>query len=274
MAPLHILLVGDTTRGEFRGARDCLDSCGVVRQAAGADQAAELMAGEFLPDVIVVAQAFPGQFSHQAIDRLRRLAPLARVVGLMGTWCEGEMRSGTPWPAVVRTYWHQWSARSQRELRDLAEGQGSSWVLPATAAEEERLLARAAVDWPKRQGLIVIDTPSAEMHAWLSAACHTRGFSTFWQGQPDSTQIVEEASAGLFDAACLSTTPTSTSGSDRDHALLRCRVERLQPAPVIALLDFPRIADHDRCLTAGAAAVLSKPLAMEDLFWTLDAILA
>ena len=51
------------------------------------------------PDVIVVAQAFPGQFSHQAIDRLRRLAPLARMVGLMGSWCEGEMRTGSPWPA-------------------------------------------------------------------------------------------------------------------------------------------------------------------------------
>ena len=75
-----------------------------------------LAAGRFVPDVIVVAQAFPGQFSLDEIDRIRGLAPLARLLGLLGSWCEGEVRTGLPWPAVIRIplsgsfyqYFHWW----------------------------------------------------------------------------------------------------------------------------------------------------------------------
>jgi CheY-like chemotaxis protein len=242
----------------------------VVKQVADVDAAAELMAAEFLPGVIVVAQAFPGQFSHPAIDRLRRLAPLARVLGLVGTWCEGEMRTGTPWPAVIRTCWHQWAPRCQRELRRLAEGQCSSWALPVTATDEERLLVDAGARSPRRQGLVVIDTWSAEMHAWLSAACRSRGFSTVWQRRSDSART-EGASAALFDRTCLS---ASAGGTENDAASLHRLVEQLYPTPVIAMLDFPRIADHRCALAAGAASVLSKPVAVEDLFWTLDFVCA
>ena len=93
MDALSILLLGDVRRTEFLEARAGLDRWGDVTEFSDVDSAsAALAAGLLSPDVIVVAQAFPGQFSHRAIDRLRRLAPLARVVGLLGSWCEGEMR--------------------------------------------------------------------------------------------------------------------------------------------------------------------------------------
>ena len=154
-----------------------------------------------MPDVIVVAQAFPGQFSHQAIDRLRRLAPLARVVGLMGSWCEGEMRTGLPWPGAVRTYWHQWAARCDRELRRLAEGECCSWTLPPTATEEERLLADAECgrahsptvggqsNCHPSAALVLIRARSHEMAEWLSAACRSRGFATVWQRTATAARV-------------------------------------------------------------------------------------
>ena len=75
--PLSILVLGDATRPEFREARACLARWGSVVEFSDADSAAAALAEDrFSPDVIVVAQAFPGQFSHEAIDRLRRLAPL------------------------------------------------------------------------------------------------------------------------------------------------------------------------------------------------------
>ena len=141
---LSILLLGDTNRPEFQEARACLARWGLVVEFADAESAAAALAeGRILPDVIVVAQAFPGQFSHQAIDRLRRVTPLARVLGVMGSWCEGEMRSGSPWPATVRTYWHQWPARCHREFCRFAKGKSCSWALPLTATEEERLLVES-----------------------------------------------------------------------------------------------------------------------------------
>ena len=208
MSPLSILLLGDADRTEFRDARPCLEQWGTVYSLPDVAAAAALLAeGQLVPDVILVAQAFPGQFSHPAIERLRRLAPLAPVVGLLGSWCEGEMRSGRPWPATVRTYWHQWPTRCNRQLRRLAQGECCAWTLPSTATEEERLLADAqcsphtpcadrdvlgkgsplpgrhteCADYINQRGLVLIHAQSHEMAQWLSAVCRSRGFATVWQ---------------------------------------------------------------------------------------------
>jgi CheY-like chemotaxis protein len=261
MSSLSILLLGDTDRTEFQDARLCLDDRGVVHGFSRvALAAAALVEGEIVPDVIVVAQAFPGQFSHQAVDRLRRLAPLARVIGLLGSWCEGEMRTGSPWPGAVRTYWHQWAIRCDRELRRLAKGECCSWALPPTATEEERLLADTAERWPQRHGLVVICARSREMAEWLSAACRSRGFATVWQ-RPPITARVDGAVAAIFDGTLLREDQTSDL-----HRLAAA----LRPAPVLALLAFPRAEDRRRALSAGAAVVVSKPVAVDDLFGELE----
>ena len=52
------------------------------------------------PHQIVLAAAYPGQFLDADINRLRCLAPLARIINVAGSWCEGEPRSGTPNAAV------------------------------------------------------------------------------------------------------------------------------------------------------------------------------
>ena len=140
------MLLGDADRREFCEARDRLTALGRVRRAGGVEEAAAILAGGGPPvDVIVIAQARPGEFSHDNVQRLRQIAPLARIVALLGSWCEGESRSGKPWPGVVRTYWHQWPARAERELRRLAAGECSAWALPPTATDEEHC-------WPARSG--------------------------------------------------------------------------------------------------------------------------
>jgi CheY-like chemotaxis protein len=46
-----------------------------------------------------------------------------------------------------------------------------------------------------------------------------------------------------------------------------------KPVPILALLGFPRIDQKRRALAAGAAAVLSKPVQLDDLFWHLDRLI-
>ncbi len=253
---LSILFVGDISRAEFREAGPAARRLGDFLEAADASAAAEAIAsGWTTPDLIVVAQAFPGEFSAASIERLRRLAPLARVVGLLGPWCEGETRTGKPWPAAIRVYWHQWLPRAEEEFRHLGSGQTSSWSLPTTASEEERLLLMADQPWEKRRGRVAIRSPWAEMHAWLADACRRRGYTP--------VPLLAAADALLFD------------GTDcQDHELdeLARLAASVRPAPVVVLLDFPRVEDRDRAVAAGAAAVLAKPLLLEDLFWQLDAV--
>jgi len=260
---ITILLLGDTDRPEFREARDALTRSGRVIGFPRPEAAeAALQQQRLVPEVIVVAQSYPAQFPYEAIDRLRRLAPLARVLVLLGSWCEGEMRTGQAWPGVVRTYWHQWRPRSANQLALMGRGARSAWALPVTATEEERLLLTTAEPAAKRQGLIAIRTHSFETADWLAAACRSCGLATVWLRPPRPARV-DGPTAVLFD------------GSDARDEEMR-EIERLStlfaPVPVIALLDFPRIGTYRRVRGAGAAAVVSKPFHVEDLFWELDRV--
>ena len=261
MAEISILVVGSTDRSEFREARAVLDALGQVAATADAESACSaLEAGRLTADLIVVAQAYPGQFSTEAVDRLRCLAPLARVVGLLGSWCEGETRSGQPWPAAVRIYWHQWPAQAGQEIARLRAGTCSAWSLPITASEEERLLLLAEEPVAKREGLIALSTPDFEMHDWLQAACVQRGYATMWV-LPHRPVSTEQVTAAIFDG---------NECRGEEQASLERLAAALGPVPIVALLDFPRIDGRDRALAAGAQAVLSKPLLIDDLFWQIN----
>lgn len=261
MSQISILLVGSTDRSEFRQARAALDGLGHVVAAPDAESALSALADARLePDVIVVAQSYPGQFSTEAIDRLRRLAPLARVLGLLGSWCEGETRTGQPWPGVIRTYWHQWLPHVDQELAHLRDGTCSTWCLPVTAGEEERFLLLADQPVARREGLIAVATPDFDMQGWLQAACAQRGYSTVWL-LPHRPARIEGAAAAIFDG-------NECRGEELEW--LGQFAAAVRPAPIVALLDFPRVDDRNRALDAGAGAVLSKPLVIDDLFWQID----
>jgi len=254
-------LAGSTDRPEFRAARAGLDALGEVTSVPDADSAAALLEGaELVPELIVVAQAYPSQFPQEAIDRLRCLCPLSRVLGLMGSWCEGEMRTGRPWPGSIRIYWHQWLPQCGRQLACMARNECSVWDLPVTATEEERLLLAAEQPLPDCPGLVAIYSHRYEMGDWLSAALRSRGCSTVWLRPPHPARV-EGAAAAVFDGSEL-------RGEQLDE--LKQLSTALTPAPILALLSFPRIEDHRRARRAGAAAVLSKPLQLGNLFWELD----
>ncbi len=261
---LAILVVGNTRRAEFRQPRTALDRLGNVVWCGDVEQAVQrLTDGPFVPDLIVVAQSYPGEITAPAIDRLRALAPLARVVGLLGAWCEGEVRTGRPWPGVIRVYWHQWIDRCERELARLADGLGSTWALPATAGEEEHLLTLAACDRPPREGLIVVHAAQFDMADWLTDACKSRGYSTRWVRPGVSAG---HASSSVPRAAIFN----HQEGPGGDFETLARFCAELAPTPVVVLMDFPRPRDHAQALAAGAQAVVSKPLLIEDLFWRID----
>ncbi len=257
---LCILLVGDLERGEFEPCAELLESASTVLGVTDPSAAAELLAEHGLaPDVLILLQAFPGQFSFAQLDRLRRLAPLAPIVMLLGTWCEGEMRSGHPLPGTIRVYWHQWHASAPRQLARLRTAQNCAWALPPTAAPEERLLGDVGHGPGLPSCLVALCTPRFESADWLAAVCRAAGCPSVWI-RPSRPAWVEGVGLVLFDG-------TDFTGPELERL---CELSRRLPdVPVIALADFPRIEDRERILRAGAAAVLSKPADSEDLLWTM-----
>jgi len=261
MANLSVLLIGRHDQAEFRDAVRSMAAQTDLLLAPTVESAIELVGrDEVPPDVIVVVQSHPGQHSHEQIDRLRRSAPLTPMIALLGSWCEGEARSGRPWPGVPRIYWHQWRARCEPELKRFTAGHCPTWGLPLTSTPDEWIDYVSHGPLPRRQGLIAIRARHAATYEALADACRAVGYSTVWLRPGHDVQLTG-ATAVLWDDACC----------ERPQAVEIARLaEAVRPAPMIALLHFPRVQDHDRALAAGAAGVVSKPFLLDDLFWQLD----
>lgn len=255
MDAVPVLLIGDIERPEFEPALAALT--GATRAADIERAIARLAAGGIEPAVIVLAQSLPGSIAADDVERLRRAAPLARIVGLLGAWCEGETRTGAPWPTVARYYGHQAASRLAGDLRTLRDGGCPAWGLPATISEDERILAavsaRAGDDSTSQHGAVVIRSNARETSDWLMASCHAIGYHTTGTTEKG---VVPGAVAGIWDGRL-------DAAEDADDIARLARA--IAPAPVVALLGFPRAEQRKWALAAGAATVLSKPCLLSEL---------
>ncbi len=268
---VSVLLIGDTSWLEFRPCiRLLADMRGVRVRRRPALVAAADAPNEH--DLVMILQRYPGEHRVDDLERLRSAQPLARFVAILGSWCEGEGRSGEPLPGTLRYYWHQWMSSARDQLRLLRTGKNRAWSLPPTATDEDLVLAEA--DTVTATKGLQAENPAAERSAPLLLVM-SRDYSAF-----ESLR----SAAGLWGmraewrrlAAGLQSLPDATTALvidvERDGELSPRRLGRLQteaggkaPVPIVLLLGFPRLHDVRRYLRAGATAVLSKPYALRDL---------
>lgn len=261
MAGKRVLLIGDYPHRDFRDALAWLRAHTQLTVAAGIGDALEQLADGPPPAAMIVAQAYPARFTAREIERLHAASPVSRLVALLGTWCEGELRSGRPWPGVARVYWHQWSSRFIAELTSRTPGRPTLWSLPRTATVTDQLDQDARSDWPQGEGLIAIHTRWWTTFQSLGEACRLGGYATAWLSPAQPPQL-QGVSAVVWDADAW------RRGSERT---LQELVARYHPARLVALLDFVRREDYDRALAVGATAVLGKPFLVPDLLVQLQA---
>jgi hypothetical protein len=265
-AQFSILAIGDLTASEFHDAAGWLEQRG-ARVASSVASARAVIHNGFVPTVLIIAQAWPGEFSEHQIESLRRAAPLARIVSLLGPWREGETRSGRPLAGALGVYWHQWT-RLARQL----EGRLNEWSacsLPLTASNDERVLAaeQTAHSGPSagsNASLLIAsvarDRPTAQS---LADACARRGWQSVWLRKIE-TETSLDPDAFLLDAA---------SGSEADFSLLTRLQSAYAGCPIITLVDFPRFDDVSRWKAGGATAVISKPFLVHDLLCQIERLL-
>lgn len=256
-----VLFVGQSDFHEFAEPVAWLDQHTRLDTAGSVAAALQARCRRQTPwHTVVFAQSRPGQFSEDDVQRVSQSMPLAHLVGLLGSWCEGELRSGRPWPGVVRVYWHQWVARASAELR--LDVRPTSWQLPRTYSEAER--TSYALQRPPRTGagLLAIDTDSATMFDAVAHACHLAGYSAVWM-RSDRPWNVSGVTAVLWDGQL---------PRGRDFSHLRRVAARMAPAPVVALLGFPRHDDVHEARAQGASAVLPTPFPLPDLWHTLSEV--
>lgn len=261
-----ILLIGNLDREEFREVRPALEAlapCLVVQSPAQAIIALQrarqrLLRGQLEPAWIVLAQAYPGQFGSQEVERLRRLAPLAPVVVVEGPWSAGLWRSGRPLAGVHRVSWLELASKVREEWDRFCRGDpaGAVWMLPATASDEERILVAAEKPLARCQGQAVIWASQAAAYEWISTICQQAGYATVWC-QPGQRLRLDGRWVAVFDADGWQPSALSQWQELRQ---LACQV---RGGPLVVLMGQPRPEDCRRARAAGATAVLNKPVAVE-----------
>ncbi len=251
----RVRAVGDIDHPDFR------DTIDVLRVTANLT-----VATAEPPELVIIAQSRPNIFPIREVEALRRAAPLAGIVALAGSWCEGEPRTGRPWPGVQRLYWYEFSAWWQRQLAIRAAGKCPVWARPANH-ELRNSDCGLRIDSGTTRGTIVVNSDVRETAYVLSDSLCRAGYATIWQRAHRSHDRFRGAIAGIWDEGQL---------NEREaHQLATfCRQLSADGAPVVALLDFPRRDRVDHAISLGTAAVLSKPWLNADLITTLQIVTA
>jgi DNA-binding NarL/FixJ family response regulator len=146
------------------------------------------------------------------------------------------------------------------QVRHLTGGNCPIWGLPATAGVDETWLWRSESPLPDQRGLVAIHAASRAFAEALADTVRAAGFATAWL-QPGRPIHVRGVAAVLWDG-----------GSVQEERLqeLSNVATHFNPAPVIAVVSFPRVGSVRSLQMAGAAAVVSKPFANEELLWQIQ----
>jgi hypothetical protein len=235
---LRVLVVGNAAHGDFADALAEVRRTARVWFVPNGEYAAAWLEANPPVDWIVLVQARPHELPREVVDRLQARAAEARFVSLLGTWCEGELRTGRRWADVPRLYWYEFP--SWWRLSALATGRTNDGQRPAQV------------------GTVVVSTIDFASADTLLAVLLNEGFSGIWWPQNRAAPTFAGVTAGVWVGGQL-------GGAEAAQLATFCDRVRADRAAVIALLDFPR---RDRVAIAkriGATQVLGKPWQIADL---------
>ena len=95
--------------------------------------------------LVVSRRSRRDQIEPETVEFLRKKFAGIPIVNLLGSWCEGETRSGNPLPGVIRVYWHQWNGQYGKFVSQLKANQITDWHQPPTATIGDRVLASKTI---------------------------------------------------------------------------------------------------------------------------------
>ncbi|MDO4587224.1 MAG: hypothetical protein Q4C95_07995 [Planctomycetia bacterium] len=153
LPPLRIQLVGNLKHLEFSSVIQSIEELAseqiILKQtdssSFGNPQINVLKNDIRENDIIFFFQEYPGQYSQQRIDILRKKFPLTSFVLIAGSFCEGERRTGFDISGVIRLYWHQWPSWGKKEFQSFIARKKSRFSFPQTASYEDYLILQQNV---------------------------------------------------------------------------------------------------------------------------------
>lgn len=253
--PLNLLIVGQTQRAEAKPLVEWLAAA--MRPAVQqhfSDLTRALAAASrtnTIPDLVVIVQSQPDEFSPTEIASLFAFAPLARVVVAYGAWCESDGRTRQTWPLAARVSLPNAPARIEREWRLLNATPGIE-SLPLSSSREEvfaadhHMFEQATFEQTASPKTVLVISPDPAYRRYLNelltAAGHTLDMGNLSEGSSTTTAI-------LFDAD-----PWEDSGPDQVRSLRR----QHPSSNIIALMSASHPQHEAELIAAGVSSIRPK----------------
>lgn len=256
MEDCRILLTGDYLHRDFYEL--IREDHNTITLTPFSDLVSNSIAGEDF-SVVVIAQSRRNQFETSELEAVAAKFPHLPIVALSGSWCEGEMRSGNPFPGLIRIYWHQWQGRLKNFRWQLENRNVSTWHLPKTYSSADQVIDESlgqAIEFPGN-ALIGISALTPDGHEMLQDACRCAGLKTVWI---DATSEID-ARRELPQIVLINGNSMNTQLVDR----IRKLKAQFPNAAQITFLNFPRQFDLDAARSEGVQHVISKPFHLRDL---------
>jgi hypothetical protein len=247
----QVLVTGDYWHQDFQHILSGFDAVTLVQ----IDKIDRLTDQTF--DLVVIAQSRRDQYELEVIENLQSRFEQSPVVAVLGSWCEGETRSGQPWPGVLRIYWHQWSGRFQGFQQQMEVHGISSWHAPRTSSNADRILATHTLDSTAEVKCVGISAWTRPQFEMVQDAVESFGWECRWVERC----VWDAQSVQLLNPICIeadSLTP------DLEKRITWLKSE-FPLAGFVIILNFPRINDVTELAKLGIANVVSKPFELNDL---------
>ena len=216
-------------------------------------------------DLIFLLASNFSQYSPRDIQRLQMRWPFARIVMIASSLAEGERRTGWLPPDLIRCYWHQWETEVLPVFTSFCDRRLSTWGLPSSASDEERLLKTAsAVDQAKsisaksqpKTAVILADDPA--MRELLVDWVTQKGFKAEVQRKPDF-QSTTETVTETVEAAEILLDVTSEKFAETVAAVQFLKKNRLAATRLTVFYTGPRPDEIQLLAQAGADHIVAKP---------------
>ena len=269
MAASRILITGDYWHKDFQSLIADIDITATMMTldsvlTMAADPSTTENLSEF--DLVAIAQSRQGQYDQTTIDALLDRVGITPVVMLLGSWCEGELRSDKPIEGAKRVFWHQWQGRFAKFIDELENDGVSSWHTPTTTTAADHIQTVTVKSLrPKAEGkslVIGVSAWNAESYQALADAMKSFGWQPRWIERSNLMNM-----GASMDAICID------AGSQPDKIVQRLQwlKEKSAKVPTVLLMNFPRHQDVAELEKMGVTRVVSKPFELADLRAAIEA---
>jgi hypothetical protein len=249
-----LLLLGEPDGEEFQPVVKFLRSlrADATQKAADVVGLRQLVGEGWHPDLIVVFEAWPDQYSEAEALELVTLCPLARIVCCFGPWCDSAGRTRSIWPLAVRVPVAAAQRRIAREMAMLENRPLASRPLPLTASRAEIFEFDFGLSASMEPHVISarVVSPDRRWRKMLQSSIAKRGFRISAEGESGVADVV------LYDA--------DPWDSVREAGLRSLRAASAQ-AKLIACTGFPHFDLGASLSRAGADNVWFKLAPLEEL---------